>query len=150
MSRESKILTASQWSVQDTISHYEAFGWELLSLNGSQITMSRETQNPVYAELVKHQAQYEELVKQYGAIRNPDRPLSPEPVSVGTVLLTFVCLIFPCVLYCVYKHKQFAKFKEAVAAYEMQCAENSEKKRKLREQMEQTVLESRGIFFSKQ
>ena len=71
MSRESKILRAGIYDAETTIQHYESFGWELLSLNGTQITMSRETQNPVYAELVKSQAKYEALYAKYNSIQNP-------------------------------------------------------------------------------
>ena len=42
MSREAKIFEPNVWGVQETITHYEAFGWELLSINGKQIVMSRE------------------------------------------------------------------------------------------------------------
>ena len=150
MSRESKIITAQQWSVQDTISHYEAFGWELLSLNGSQITMSRETQNPVYSDLVKHQATYEDLIAQYNAVRNPNMPEAPAPVTFGKLFVSFVCFVFPCVIYSVYKFNQHKKHKEALADYVAVCSGNEAKKKKLCEEMEKTVLESRGIFFSRQ
>ena len=56
MSKESRIIKAGPHGTQATITDYECFGWEVLSINGADIIMSRETQNPVYAELVKAQA----------------------------------------------------------------------------------------------
>ena len=86
MSRESIIMKEGPWGAQQTISHYESFGWELMSLNGEQIAMSRETQDSVYGELVKRQAAYEAKLKQYEAIERAEvrHPEIPEPFHFGT------------------------------------------------------------------
>ena len=86
MSRESKIIRTSIYDAEKTIYHYESFGWELLSINGEQITMSRETQNPVYTDLVKSQAKYESLMQEYQGLQNPVAPAKPAPFKFGTCL----------------------------------------------------------------
>lgn len=151
MSRESKILNTSYGEKAETlISHYEAFGWELLAINGSQITMTRETQNPVYVELVKHQSKYEELKAEYHSITYPAAPTPPPPVDFTTCLITFVLAVFPMVLYLVYKHNQKQKYLLALNAYNESVAALNAKKAALLAEMEETVLQSRGIFFARQ
>ena len=93
MSRESKILRTSVYDAEKTIYHYESFGWELLSINGEQITMSRETQNPVYTDLVKSQAKYESLMQEYQGLQNPVAPAKPAPFKFGTCLLLLVLAV---------------------------------------------------------
>ncbi len=150
MSRESKIITAGVHNVEKTIQIYESFGWELLSINGSQIAMTRESQIPVYADLVKHQANYEDLLKKYNSITYPSAPQKPEEFEMSKCLIRLVCLIFPGVLYivdCVKKNKEYEKqrlaHKEAIAAIEKQ-------KKEILAEAEQVALNSRAIFFGKQ
>ena len=150
MSRESKILQAKVLDPQQTIYHYESFGWELLSLNGKQITMTRETQNPVYADLVKHQAKYEELEAKYAAVRNPEPPKRPAPFSLGTCLLLLILAVLPGALYIAYKVYKNKLFKEAVATYQAQLKAANDKRAAILAEMESVALESRGIFFSRQ
>ena len=150
MSRESKIITAYEWGPQATVSHYEAFGWELLSLNGNQITMSRETQNPVYSDLVKLQAQYEEYVNAYNRLSAPKAPAKPARVSAATCFWTFVCLVIPCAVYVTVKVMQFKKYKAALEVYNGEVEAYNNKKKELRAKMEETVLQGRTVFFSKQ
>ena len=150
MSRESRIMTASAEKVQTLINHYEAFGWELLSINGTQVTMSRETQNPVYTELVKHQAAYEGKMAEYQAMTPPTPPQKPAKVSLKTCFWLFILLIFPMVIYLTVKHKQNEAYKLGMAAYESALAEYNAKKEALLNEMEAIVLESRGIFFGRQ
>lgn len=165
MSREAKILNAS--SAKDTeitVSHYEAFGWELISLNGTQITMSRETQNPVYTDLVKYQAKYEALKEEAAklkakadALYYPEAPKSVAPIDFGTCLLTFILCVFPLAIYLTYKILQKKKYKETLALYNGACASIDNQYTKLLEarkavlaQMEDVVTQSRVVFFSKQ
>lgn len=150
MSRESKIIIADQFDAQKTISDYESFGWELLSINSNQITMSRETQNPVYPDLVKHQAKYEELLKKYKAVVMPFSPKKPEPFRISTWFKTLICLVIPCVIYTTCKIVQNSKYKKALAEYSGELAKATAKKSQLMEEMEKVALESRTIFFSKQ
>ncbi len=150
MSRESKIMTAGKDGAQQTISHYEAFGWELLSINGNQITMSRETQNPVYADLVKLQAKYEEKVAEYASLRTPAAPAAPAPISPKTCFFSFICLVFPCVIYVHYKVKERNQYRAQMEAYAASLEALEKKKKALCEEMNAIVLEGRTVFFSKQ
>ena len=150
MSRESKLITANVWNPQDTISHYEAFGWELLSINGSQITMSRETQNPVYSDLVKFQAIYEQTAAEYNRLQPPAKPVAPPKVSFKTCFISFICFVIPCAVYVTYKVLQNNKYKEEMQAYNTEYSRYTQKKKALADKMQATVLESRSVFFSKQ
>ena len=150
MSRESKIIVSDQFDAQKTICDYESFGWELLSINSNQITMSRETQNPVYPDLVKHQAKYEELLKKYKAIAMPLYPKKPAPFRIGTWFKTLLCLVIPCVIYTTCKIIQNNKYKKALAEYSAEMVQATAEKSQLMEEMEKVALESRTIFFSKQ
>ena len=149
MSRESKIISAQEFDTQKTIFQYESFGWELLSINGTQITMSRETQNPVYTDLVKHQSQYEDLLAKLRAMPVPKAPANHAPFSLNTWFISLICLVLPCVIYTVYKIVQHSKFNAATAAYTAEVAAYNAERAKIMEQMESIALESRGIFFSK-
>ena len=150
MSRESKIITALEFDTQKTISHYESFGWELLSINGKQITMSRETQNPVYTDLVKHQSRYEDAMEKYRALRSPTPPVKPNRFSFGTWFITLILCILPCVAYTTYKIVKHRKYKAAMENYTASMVEYNQQRAALLKQMEDIALESRVIFFSKQ
>ncbi|MBR2612785.1 MAG: hypothetical protein IKC72_06925 [Clostridia bacterium] len=150
MSRESKILNAGLWGAEKTIHHYESFGWELLSLNGQQITMTRETQNPVYSDLVKFQAKYEELVLAYSSVKYPAAPEKPAPFSLKRCLILLLLAVIPGAAYIAYKIVQNNKYKEAVQEYENKKAECNAKKEKIAQEIEQTINDSRATFFGKQ
>ena len=166
MSRESKILFPGPWGTQATISHYESFGWELLSLNGKQITMSRETQDAVYPDLVKHQAAYEAKVEEFNNTMPPKLPHPPvapvrnKPFSFGTCLLLLLLGLVPGALYIAYKVSKSKEYKLAVAAHEnavelhkKECADlnqaHAEKLAQIEAEMKAIVEESHAIFFSK-
>lgn len=149
MSRESKIINAKEFDTQATISHYESFGWELLSVNGQQITMSRETQNPVYADLVKHQAEYESLLEKLRSLPYPVVPQRPVPFNLGKCFKMLLCLIVPGIAYIVYKTVKYKKYKNAFAVYEQELSHYNETRAELIAKMEAVTLESRVIFFSK-
>ena len=153
MSKESKILQAGPWGAQNTISHYESFGWELASMNGNQIVMSRETQDPVYPELVKHQAAYEEKVAEYQALEKPCLypPVAPAPISFKTCFILFLLFIVPFALYLTYKISKKNEYNEKFVAYQAEHtkamnAYNATKSRLVAE-AEAIAAESRAIFF---
>ena len=150
MSRESKILSPRVWGTQETISHYEAFGWELLSINGQQITMSRETQNPVYSDLVKIQAAYEDKVEELGRLLPPTKPKKPPRISFSTCFWTFICLVLPFAIYITCKILQKKKYNEAMIEYNAQYKEYEEKKKAIIAQMNDIILQGRTTFFSRQ
>ncbi len=150
MSRESKIFSPKVFGLQDTITHYEAFGWELLSINGQQITMSRETQNPVYPELVKIQALYEEKVQEYYRLSPPEKPKAPAPIRFSICFWTFVCLIVPFAIYITCKILQNKKYKEAMVEYSAKYKEYEKKRNIIIAQMNDLALQGRTTFFSKQ
>ncbi len=154
MSRESKIMQAGPWGAQSTVSHYESFGWELLSINGNQIAMSRETQDSVYSDLVKHQAAYEQKVLELSQLKRSQitPPKKPAPTSFKTALGLFILLIFPCVIYLVYKHKQKVEYDEGYAKYKSEVKSANEayeqKRAQILSDIEKITSESRAIFFS--
>ena len=74
MTRERRIFTTSEFDVHDTVSRYEAFGWQTIAIRGNQVEMSRPLESPIYYELVKLQAIYEDLVKRYNALKAPVKP----------------------------------------------------------------------------
>ena len=79
--REIATFKASEYSIHDTISRYEAFGWEASKIRDNEVVMSRSVESPIYYELVKLQAIYEDLVKRYNSLKAPVKPVS----SVATV-----------------------------------------------------------------
>jgi hypothetical protein len=154
MSKESKILQAGPWGAQSTISHYECFGWELVSMNGNQIIMARETQDSVYPELVKHQAAYEGKVAAYQALKKPVLvpPVEPKPISIKTCFILFLLFIFPFALYLAYKITKKKEYDEKLAALQAEHtaamnAYNATKSRLVAE-AEAVAAESRAIFFA--
>ena len=150
MSRESKIIQAYDFGVQTTIKHYESFGWELLTINGNQITMSRETQNPVYSDLVKLQSIYEETLAAYNSLRSPIAPLKPARVSIKTLFVSFICLVIPCAIYVTYKILQNKKYKEALAVHMQNMDAYINERQRLRNKMEEVALQGYTTFFSQQ
>ena len=150
MSRESRIFKATIYDTQKTIEHYESFGWELLSIDNKQIVMSRETQNPIYSDLVKAQANYEAKMKEYQAIVDPKEPEKPTPFSIGACFGGLVALIIPGVCYIVYKVKQKNKYNEEFSIYSSQLDNCKETRKKLSNEMKQIAQDSRANFFAKQ
>ena len=149
MSRESKILNANG-NAQGVIQAYESFGWELLGLNGNQISMSRETQNPVYPELIKYQAQYEAKEAEIKALGQVKKPEEPDEFSFSTFFIALLFLIIPGLIYMIYKIVVWSSYKSEMEQYELECAELERKKNKIREEMNKIVADSRATFFSRQ
>lgn len=82
MSRESKIFSVgTKAEVSEKVKDYESFGWELLSINGLDVSMSRETQNPVYVHLVKKENEYEETIEEIWKHKIELRNLNYNPIN---------------------------------------------------------------------
>ena len=149
MSREAKIFEPNVLSVQETITHYEAFGWELLSINGKQIVMSRETQNPVYSELVKYQAEYEKIAAECEKLVEPDFPNKPLPIFAGVCVGTFMLFVVPCALYVTYKILEKKKYNKSLRIYKAAHKNYVERRLELLGKMKAIHAESRDVFFLK-
>lgn len=141
MSRESKIFyTGSNEKVSKTIKNHESFGWELLSINGLYVSMTRETQNKVYADLVKYENEYESLYLKQSELAKPKIPYA---FNFLRLLIGLVLFIFPGIIYVVFKIIEEIIFRKRMKTYEIEF-----------EKYEQKMIEvcnaSRVIFFSKQ
>lgn len=149
MSREAKIIDTSVLGVEKTINHYESFGWELLSLNGEKIVMSRETQIPVYADLVKNEIKYAELLKEYVEMKYPEKPLPPPPFGIGKFIILFILGIIPGLCYLCYKAKQRSNATVESYRYYTQIERCDKRKEDILKEIDQLVMDSRATFFGK-
>ena len=148
MSRESKILTAGALGAQNTISHYESFGWELLSLNGDQITMSRETQNPVYPQLVGYQARYEEKINELKSLTAPATPEKPS-FSLSRCLFLLLLAVLPGLIYIGVKIAQFVNYNRDRDAYTAEVSFVEKRKQELLAEIDEITRKSRATFFAR-
>jgi len=140
MSRESKIFTAlSKGIVGKRVKEYEAFGWELLSINGTDVSLSRETQNSVYPDLVKFEYEYEALRESQSALAVP---IQPEPFSVFWALIGLLIFVLPGVLYIVFKIMMNKKYNEKFLEYTTEF-------NRLENEIKNTCDKSRATFFSR-
>lgn len=141
MSRESKLFTAPNKKViGDRVKEYESFGWELLSINGLDVSLSRETQNSVYTELVKYEYQYDVLREK---VDNLQKPSQPAAFSLGLFLVATLIFIVPGVLYVYFYLKKKNEYIEQVRVYEETYA-------KLLIEIKKVCDDSRAVFFSRQ
>lgn len=54
MPRESKFFTVpNRRNLSEKVKELESFGWELSSINGLDVMMTRETSNKVYPDLIR-------------------------------------------------------------------------------------------------
>lgn len=136
MSRESKIFSTSKTLIQEKIKHYESFGWELLSINNGDVSMTRETQNPVYSDLVKYEFEYEQLYKQLEETRSQ---IKYKTFDFSKFIKLFILLIFPSVIYVCDLIKNQKKNKELNA-----------KANELISKINNICSMSRSVFFGKQ
>ena len=150
MSKESKIFSPTTWGVQETISHYESFGWELLSINGNQIVMARETQNPVYSQLVKFQDLYEQLDAKYKSMVPPMPPKPLNPVNYKGAIIAFLCLIIPGVLYVAYRINKKNQYNMELADYNIALDKYNAEREAILAQMKEKADQSRVVFFARQ
>lgn len=139
MSRESKIFTETKANISKRVKEYEAFGWELLSINGFDVSMSRETQNKVYSDLVKFEYEYESLKDQQRALVVP---IQPKPIKASIVLIGLIFFLLPGILYIVYKILKNKKYTEDSGKY---LAEFN----RLEEEIKKVCETSRSTFFSR-
>lgn len=140
MSRESKIFTETKLGIGNRVKEYESFGWELLSINGTDVSMSRETQNKVYADLIKFEYKYEALREELAALV---RPIKPTPINILGAFLGILCFIVPGVLYIIYKIKKSKQYQEELSEFELEY-------KKLLQEIKKVCEESRSTFFSRQ
>jgi len=140
MSRESKIFMEKKLQISQKVKDYESFGWELLSINGNDVSMSRETQNKVYPDLVKYEHQYEVLAVKRSLVRYPKKP---KPFDVLLMIFLAFFLVFPSIIYVFVKLQQKRKYEE-----DYLYARNEVNR--LTEEMTNICNESRATFFSKQ
>ena len=151
MSRETRIMECGSWDSQTVISHYESFGWEVLSINEGNVVMSRETQNAVYPELVKLQAAYEAKKNEYDSMRlTATTPEEVPPIKLSYCLIGFVACVFPFVLYMVYKYKQKEKYNELLEQYNAEVAAFNKKREGVWQEMEDILRKGHDTFFARQ
>lgn len=145
MSRETKIFNCKEnkivTSKQDCISHYESFGWEVLQIGETEITMSRETQNPKYAELVKYEDKYNEINQKI--IQKLSEKQNYKQASVKTALILLLIFVVPGVLYITLKTVSKNKINANNQAIDNEVFE-------LKKQANETMLASKTLFFSRQ
>ena len=149
MSRESKLIKPTTWAAEKTIHHYESFGWELLSFSGDVITMTRETQIPVYAELVKMEMKYDQLIREYNSIPYPTAPVAPAPFDFIKCCKLLLCLIAPGAIYIGYKCKQKKAADEANLEFNRKVLEYNQKRASIEAEIEKLLVDSRAIFYGK-
>lgn len=141
MSRESKIIYApNKKIIGQRVKEFESFGWELLSINGLDVSLSRETQNSVYTDLVKYEYQYEVLREEQEALNMPTNPPS---FSILLFLLGLIIFILPGVLYVTYVVWKQKKYTEDLNVYNMEF-------QRLEKEIKKVCDNSRSVFFSKQ
>ena len=150
MSREAKIIKPGAWDIEQTIHHYESFGWELLSIDRDSLVMSRETQSPVYDTLLKNEAKYQRLIDEYMEMSYPDAPEAHKPFSFGKFLVLFILGVLPDFIYACAKRRQRKRHKKALERYQMMVEIRDGEKQELLERIEQLVLNSRATFYAKQ
>jgi|AntAceMinimDraft_18_1070375.scaffolds.fasta_scaffold158189_1 hypothetical protein len=140
MSRESKIFSESKALINKRVKEYEAFGWELLSINGTDVSLSRETQNKVYADLVKFEYNYEDVKEKQKALI---KPIKPAKFKLMYAFLGLLCLVLPGVIYIVVKILTSNKYKNEALQYKSDYD-------KLEMEIKKICQDSRSTFFSRQ
>ena len=150
MSREAKILKPGEMGLEKTVHHYESFGWELLSLSGDTIALSRDTQNPVYTTLVRNEIKYNKLVKEYNEMQPPVPPMEHARFKFGKFLLLFILGVVPGIIYigCKIKHKR--QNEAANAKYQRDLERFDESKAEALDVIAKLLKESRATFFARQ
>jgi hypothetical protein len=140
MSRESKIFSESKALINKRVKEYEAFGWELLSINGQDVSLSRETQNKVYADLLKYEYNYEDQKEKQRALI---KPIKPTKFSLMFAFIGLLCFVLPGVIYIIVKILSNNKYKNDSLQYESEYS-------KLESEIKKICQDSRSTFFSKQ
>ena len=149
MSREAKIIKPGAWDIEQTINHYESFGWELLSIDQDSVVMSRETQSPIYDALLKNEAKYQKLINEYMEMTYPEAPEAHKPFRFGKFLVLFILGVLPGFIYACRKRRQKKNHKKALQRYQKMIEIRDGEKQELLERIEQLVLNSRATFYAK-
>ncbi len=149
MSREAKILRPGEMGLEKTVHHYESFGWELLSLNGDTIALSRDTQNPVYTTLVRNEIKYNKLVKEYNEMQPPVAPEGPVPFKFGKCFLLLILGLIPGFVYMSRKRKDKLQWQAAMAKYNKALDRFEEDKKETLDTIAKLLKESRATFYSR-
>ena len=136
MSREAKLVESSVFKAQTTIKHYECFGWELLNYQDARISLTRETQNPKYKQLVAYEKKYESLVKKLKGMSFQHC----EPISVGLTILLSLFFLVPGIIYLTYKIIQLKNDREAYEEY-------LQEKQNIKDEIQEVLKKSRQLFF---
>lgn len=103
--------------------------------------MSRNTQNPTYVHLVKYENEYETLVEELVNTRKKLNELKYQPITPGLFFILTIMLIFPSVLYYLYKKKQKEEYLSNKEQLENQISN-------LLQKIKQVTNDSRATFFS--
>ena len=136
MSREAKLVESSVFKAQTTIKHYECFGWELLNFQDARISLTRETQNPKYKQLVAYEKKYESLVKKLKGMHFQHC----EPISVKLTILLSLFFLVPGIIYLTYKIIQIKQDEEAYAEF-------VEEQQSIKDEIQEVLKKSRKLFF---
>jgi hypothetical protein len=141
MSRESKIFTSpTKQVIGKRVKEYESFGWELLSINGLDVSLSRETQNSVYADLVKYEYQYDVLREEQSSLVIPRVPSS---FSFAMFLILLLIFVIPAILYVALVIWNKKKYTDSMAHYQSEFD-------RLEKEIKKVCDDSRSVFFSRQ
>ena len=149
MSREAKILKPGEMGLEKTVHHYESFGWELLSLNGDTIALSRDTQNPVYTTLVRNEIKYNKLVKEYNEMEEPIPPVEHTRFKFGKFLILFILGVIPGIIYIGRKSSHKRQDVAANAKYQRDLNRFEESKKEALDTIAKLLKESRATFYSR-
>ena len=82
MAKETKKVKSYYTDVDKDLGTYGAFGWKLLSQNGTsgmvELILYRDTDHPHYQELVKAESLYESKVEERRKLPHPVKPEEPK------------------------------------------------------------------------
>lgn len=136
MSREAKLVESSVFKAQTTIKHYECFGWELLNYQDSRISLTRETQNPKYKQLVAYEKKYESLVKKFKGMAFQHC----EPIRIGLTIILLLLFFIPGIIYLTIKLIQQKNDREAYEEY-------LQERQEIQNEIQDVLKKSRKLFF---
>lgn len=140
MPRESKFFTVpNRRNLSEKVKELESFGWELSSINGLDVMMTRETSNKVYPDLIRYEYEYEALREE---CNNLEEPMSPN-FSVVLFIIWIILFILPGIIYLIIylysKQKYMRLYNEYKSKYEQ-----------LTQQIKEICAKSRQLFYSRE
>lgn len=104
------------------------------------VSLSRETQNSVYTELVKYEYQYDVLREK---LDNLKKPIQPSSFSLIMFLVSTLLFVVPGVLYVYFYIKRKNQYEEDLKVYNETCDQ-------LVKEIKKVCDDSRTVFFSRQ